>query len=190
MKKIVFTGLLLMGGLFGCSEADSEYFMIDDRTGQDVPASERYATEYIEPSNPNADLEGVPQGVNDGKATLPYFVMLNKNFTQWDNINNMWYSANVDNPSELEILINKHLEYATFIEENLYMEPTTFEERQIHNYLVDFREDAENLISSRISYLEYMSSSDLQTSEKYYKSANASLKNVMKSMNEFDLFYD
>lgn len=190
MKKIVILGILLTGGLFGCSEADSEYYIIDDKTSQDTPASERYATEYIEPSNPNVDLEDVPKGINDGRATLEYFVMLNNNFDQWTNINNMWNSANISSKSEVNILIEEHKRYASFIEDNLYIEPTTFEERQIHNYLIDFREDAENLISSRISYLEYMSSSDLKASEGYYKSAKASLTNIMRSMNEFDLFYD
>ncbi len=194
-NKFMMVGLLTLGLLYGCTEADSQYFNIndsvEDNTSQDTPASERYATEYVEPASTiEIDREGAPKGFQDGLVTPEYFIALNTNFDEWFKVRDAWDSADLNDQGNRLDLIDTHLAFAEFIEDNLYLSPTTEAEQRIQLYLSAYRESAENLISSRISYLESMSSVDLRESETYYKTAKAELVNLLNVMDEYELFYD
>ena len=155
---------------------------------KEVPASERYATEYKEEDYEPVDMSDAPEGLKNGLVTPQYFMTLNINFDKWLELNNAWRASL--NSGNTDGLIEKHIAFAEWIEDNLYIEPENFEERVIHEYLIDYRESAENLVSSRITYINSGISYDLSRADEDYRKAKANLINVKDVMLKYDLFYD
>lgn len=206
MKKLLLTGLLLTGltGLYGCGMANPNSTIEKENdlkysTSQETPPSERYATEYVEPETSTVDvsvnadevdMSDAPIGFQKGYVIAEHFIVMNTNFDEWITLGKSWDGADLDNGAVRGELIEAHKSFAEFLEKNLYFEPATPEEEEICLYLSAYREDAENMVSSRISYLESLSNYDLNKSQTYHDKAKANLIKVMNVMNEYELFYD